>query len=244
MTDFADRISLHTIGNEAHQIAVVHNVFDDVERVIDVASKTEFSPARLAYPGVVAAPDSQTKQTVQTACNAAVQLLRPNEGNHFKGSVDFSIITRDGFDAMARPIRPHADGSDVTVFSSVLYLSEGLHGGTAFFRHIGTGFEAITDDRLPFYKSVVLWEHMPENAPEMIEGEEDHPRYVKTMDVPAEANSMVVFPSYILHTPCVNRAAPLPLDARLGRLTLNACFRHGTDLQGQTISAPIEGTQI
>lgn len=238
MTDFANQISLHTIGNEAHQIAVVHNVFDDVERVIDVATKIEFSAARLNYPGVVAAPDQKTKQIVQAACGAAAQLLRPTKSKHFQGSVDFSIITRDAFDAMARPIRPHGDGSDVTVFSSVLYLSEGLHGGTAFFRHISTGFEAITEDRLPFYKSVVLWEQMPENAPEE---QEDHPRYLKTMEVPAKANSMVVFPSHILHNACINRGAPLPLDARLGRLTLNASFRHCTPQPDPGISAPSDG---
>jgi hypothetical protein len=52
MTEFDDRISIQTIGREQNRIAFVHDVFEDPDSVISLASSANYTSNRKAYPGV------------------------------------------------------------------------------------------------------------------------------------------------------------------------------------------------
>lgn len=224
MTERLYDITLRTIGSERHRLAIVHNVLDDPNRVIDQASKADFVQSGLAYPGAVAPVEEATCVAVQAACRAAVDVIAPGAMARFERNVAFSIVTRGAFDAVERPIRPHTDATAPTALSAVLFLSPDIHGGVVFFRHQTLGFEAITQDRLVFYQRAIGWDTRRRKARTQVFDTAYDPGYTKIRNVPAEFNSMVVFPSYILHSDDINRAAPLPLDAHGGRLTAKTLF--------------------
>ncbi|ABD54490.1 DUF6445 family protein [Jannaschia sp. CCS1] len=224
MTDRTHDITLRIIGSERHRLALVRNVFDDPDRVIDQASKADFSSGRPAYPGVVARADATTTDAMKVACHAAGQVIAPDAEARFDGDATFSIVTRDAFDAVPRPIRPHCDADTANALSAILYLSPGAQGSTVFFRHKGTGFEAIPQERLVFYKRALDWETRQRKAKAEVLDTEHDPGYTAIREVPAEFNTMVVFPSFLLHSARINHANPLPQDARNGRLTINAIF--------------------
>lgn len=232
MTERIHDITLRTIGSERHRLAVVHHVFDDPDRVIDQASKADYAPGGQGFPGVVAPVDAETTTAMGAACHKAVQVIAPGADIRCGDGPAFSIVTREAFDAVPCPVRPACVADEASAMTAILYLSPDVHGGTVFFRHMGTGFEAIPHNRVGYYKRALEWERRQRRAKfEPCETEHDL-GYRGIREIPAEFNSMVVFPSYILHRDQIDRDGPLPLDARDGRLTLNAQFHYVTGAQG------------
>ncbi|MEH6660734.1 MAG: DUF6445 family protein [Parasphingorhabdus sp.] len=224
MTGFDDRISTQAIGREQNRIAFVHDVFQDPDSVISLADTAKYTSKNKAYPGVRSPVDKDIAILVKSAITAAVKQLLPDEISRLSGGVHYSIVTQRSFDSLGIVRRPHSDDSTGRLIAAVLYLNRGPHGGTGFFRHQGTGFELITRDRKSFYDTVVKVE---QNIPADMEDSRsgvDHPRYTRIATAKPVFNSMVVYPGAILHSGDIDRIAPIPLDARNGRLTINAFF--------------------
>jgi len=71
---------------------------------------------RTLLPEIFGAP----ADVIPTECNYSLVTLRPEE------TIPFQRI-------------PHFDGTDTRTFAVLHYLCEARHGGTAFYRHRGTG---------------------------------------------------------------------------------------------------------
>lgn len=224
MTEFDNRISIQVIGREQNRIAFVHDVFEDPDSVISLADTAKYTSKNKAYPGVRSPVDEDIAILVKSAVTAALERLLPDEISGLSGGVHYSIVTQRPFDSFGMARRPHSDDSTGYLVAAVLYLNRGPHGGTGFFRHQGTGFELITSDRKSFYDTAVKIEqnslvHLDEGS-----SGADHPRYTRIATAKPVFNSMVVYPGAILHSGDIDRIAPIPLDARNGRLTINAFF--------------------
>lgn len=240
MTEFDDRISIETIGREKSRIAFVRDVFEDPDSIIALAADAQYAARSKAYPGVRSPVDEEVATLVKSAIAATARRLMAVEISHLAGGVHYSIVTQRPFDRLGRARRPHADDSTGVLMAAVLYLNRGPHGGTGFFRHRGTGFELITAERKSFYKSVVQIEQSGIVQSEGIASHADHPDYMRIATAAPKFNSMVVYPGAILHSGDIDRTAPIPLDARNGRLTINAfltpALRNG-ELPPNSISA-------
>ncbi len=222
MTAIEDRILIKTIGREQNRIAFVRDVFEEPERVIALAAAAKYAAASKAFPGVRAPVDKDVAMLVKSAILAAVRALLAAEISELAGGLHYSIVTQPPFDRRGIARMPHTDGSTGALMAAVLYLNRGPHGGTGFFRHRGTGFERITDDRKPFYDTVVKLEQAQLVRSTSIAPDLHHPCYTRIATAKPVFNSMVVYPGAILHSGDIDRTAPIPLDARNGRLTINA----------------------
>jgi hypothetical protein len=118
---------------------------------------------------------------------------------------------------------PHIDTTQPSQLAILHYLCGPEHGGTAFYRHRATGFEAIDPNRGPAYFTALRGEIAGEDGPDgYIVGSGD--LFEQTAAVTPVFNRVIVYASNLLHAG-VLPARPLSLDPRLGRLTANTFFR-------------------
>lgn len=208
-----------------HALLTVPDILEAPEAVVDAAVLQDFAKITPQYPGVRAA----VPQAVHEAWLAALgPLLSAHFGPAPRGwqmQAWFSLVTSPP--AALLPIQrlPHVDGTDSAQVAMMLYLHRTAHGGTAFFRHLSTGLEALTPEVWPRYAAAVEAEHARTGLPPAAYPTDGAPFFARTHAVPGRYNVAVFYRGNILHSGVIDNAAPLVADPRAGRLTINAFFR-------------------
>ncbi|HEV2865829.1 MAG TPA: DUF6445 family protein [Allosphingosinicella sp.] len=226
--DFALRpradVSLERIGHEQEPVLIIEGLVQDPAQLIEYAAReVSFEPVwgpQGGYPGVRApAP--------LNFVGAAVRALSPMVERAFglasvklaRAQCSFSLVTLPPERLAPLQRIPHIDTTDPLQFAILLYLCEPRFGGTAFYRHRATGFEALTPERKPVYEEV--------RERELSEGADDRyiagdtPHYVQTAAFEAAMGRLLVYRSRILHSGQIDPETPLSDDPRRGRLTAN-----------------------
>ncbi len=100
------------------------------------------------------------------------------------------------------------------------YLLGPESGGTAFYRHRATGFEAITPDRQARYEDAAQAEdHSGEPGPAYHYGDND--RYEMIGEIEAKPDRFILYRGWSLHSGVIPTNANLSADPSEGRLTIN-----------------------
>ncbi|MDT8999917.1 DUF6445 family protein [Paucibacter sp. APW11] len=216
-----------------HQVVLIDDFLEDPQALLAEARASRFEPypkqsAHKGYPGVRAeAPADYTANLVQ--------LVEPLIKLNFKVPEDlplhksicaFSLTTMppDTLGPLQRT--PHFDASTPYHMAVLLYLCDGQHGGTGFYRHKATGIQQVThanrDDYIDCYREEL--ERRPPPARYFDRGDE-HFDFLGML--PAKFNRLVVYPGSLLHSACINPSISLSSDPMRGRLTLNSFFDFG-----------------
>jgi Family of unknown function (DUF6445) len=223
ITPAAARID--AFSNHNHRLVTIDNLLTAPERVISDAFLQDFAKISPQYPGVRAALDP-------AVCAAWLVQLSPlldqwfgPYGRAWEMQAWYSLVTTPP--AALEPIQrlPHVDGTDPTQVAMMLYLHQTGHGGTAFFRHIATGLEALTAADFPHYAAALNADVVRTGLPPAAYTTDGAPHFERTHVVPGHFNSAVFYRGNILHSGVIDNAAPLSADPRTGRLTINAFFR-------------------
>jgi hypothetical protein len=195
------------------------------DHAIEQAVLQNFAKITPQYPGLRAPiPDA--------VCQAWLTKLGPLLDAHFGAAPRgwamqawFSLVTTPP--AALAPIQrlPHVDGTDPGQIAMMLYLHRSLHGGTAFFRHVTTGLEALTAETYPRYAAAVQADVARTGLPPAAYPTDGSPHFTRTHAVPGNFNEAVFYRGNILHSGVIDNTAPLCADPRTGRLTINAFFR-------------------
>lgn len=217
--------TVETVGNEGTRILRVADVFSDPEAVISAASAASYAHINPHYPGIRA---SVPRELLRDLCDAVSGLVARHLGQTkraFEGQAWYSIVTHAR--AQLTPIQrlPHFDGFDEDQLAIMIYLNHTTHGGTAFYRQKATGYERITEQRFPEYKSKLENGVRASGLPPACYITDGAPHFEKITDFGAVFNSLILYPGTLLHSGVINNDAPLPSDPRAGRLTLNGFFR-------------------
>lgn len=216
------------IGREETKIVEVSDVFNQPSAVISTAAKQRYAHINPHYPGIRAQVDraflSVLCQTVP--CLAAEHLGQPKL--QWEGQAWYSIVTAPK--ERLTPIQrlPHFDGFDENQLAVMIYLNHTAHGGTAFYRHLETGFECVTEPRYPAYKSALESGVQKSGLPPTRYIEDGAPHFEKLTELGGAFNSLILYPGVVLHSGVINNAEPLPSDPLQGRLTINGFFRPAT----------------
>jgi hypothetical protein len=125
----------------------------------------------------------------------------------------FGLVTTEAGDALPIQRIPHHDGPDPEQLAMVHYLCRSGYGGTGFFRHRATGFEAIGPARRDLYVRTAQAEL--ETAPD--DGMTNYERIAGPEPV---FNRMIVYRGHVLHSALPGEAS-LSCDPAKGRLTAN-----------------------
>ena len=226
------RVEVLRVGREARPVLVVDGLLTGAEGLVAFAADTAvLAPVKAAanfYPGVRAPAPPGYVQALVTALrpHLATTFGAPPDGRaHLTCALSMATLPAD----QASPAQrlPHSDTTHPAQLAILHYLCGPSHGGTAFYRHRATGFEAIDPARAPAYLTAVRRETTKGDGEG---GRQDgyitasNPLYEQTAVVAPVFNRIVVYASNLLHAG-VLADRPASTDPRLGRLTANTFFR-------------------
>jgi len=215
-----------SIGAEGSPVLVIDNFTADPQALVDyAASLAPFPPAEQTfYPGLRAPVPMPFVQAVHAYIEPALRaVFGLADQVVVSGGWEFSLVTRPAAELTLRQRMPHVDSTHPGKLALLLYLAEGDQGGTALYRHRGTGFETITEDRFDRYEAALKAEVAALGEPQgYICG--DTPMFERIADYEAVFNRLLVYRSRNLHSASLAPDFVGSPDPRAGRLTLNLFF--------------------
>lgn len=231
MTSFAlarSKLTARAVGIEGEVLLETDAAFQQPCELVELAASSAFLPAYSAtggYPGLRASlPRDYIKTLVEVLAGPMSEAFSLGRIRPIKAEGAFSIVTLadDALSAVQRA--PHVDSTNPYQFAILHYLCDEAFGGTSFFRHRATGFETLSERRLPSYKATRA-------------GEGDASGYVDTgapwfeqiARVSAGFNRLVAYRSCVLHSGYVPASRALSPDPRKGRLTANVFVTFAAD---------------
>lgn len=221
------------VGNESNKVIYFDNFLANPELLVGAAERSEFSPYPIAaqrkgYPGVRTPAPAMYGELLR---HQVVDIIK----KEFAVSVESHLtMLQEAMCLMTLPAAalgplqtiPHFDASNPRFFATLLYLCGEEHGGTAFYRHNRTGFEAITPERSDAYLDSCYDELNCFRREKRYFSESDQ-FFTKIGFVPARFNRLVVYQGCLLHSPNILSPISINSDPRQGRLTANVFFSFG-----------------
>ena len=116
---------------------------------------------------------------------------------------------------------PHIDSSTSRGLATVHYLFHAGWGGTAFYRHRGTGYEYVDEGRELAYFTRLQQESQGADAPAPGYIGEDTPLFERVEKVDGIYNRMLVYRRNSLHSATIDNDRVPPPDPVGGRLSIN-----------------------
>ena len=219
------KIDVLNIGNEKNTVVVVDDVFENPQLLNEFAvSGSEFSKKDANfYPGLKKGLPAFYGELVLEALE---QIVRES----FNVPTAQLLIARSDLSLASFPQKqlhplqciPHFDTNTVKQFATLVYLSDPKLGGTGFYRHRSTGFEAVTEDRVSEYGNLLKQEGRVRGNVQQRYINGDSPLFERIASVEARYNRLVLYRSCLLHSGNIEQPESLTDDPRTGRLTSNA----------------------
>lgn len=221
------QMNVEKIGTSRSPVLVIDDFLLDADRMVEyAASEARFGPATALYPGIQAPIPAPYPHFVTQFLRSIIPEVFGLGG---LGVVDcrsnFSMITVPPDKVGIRQRLPHMDLIDPNHIVVLHYLYDSPEGGTAFYRHRGTGFEQMNQEQRVIYEAQ-LKDEIPRHPQEDYIGG-DTPIFERIAAYPARFNRAIVYRSTNLHAACVPPGFSYSEDPRKGRLTANNTFYFG-----------------
>jgi hypothetical protein len=214
------RLDASLIGDEREPLLAADRLLAAPGDLIELAAASEFAPAfgpAGGYPGLRAAlPNAYIEFVVDLLIGPLSEAFALGPVRPVKAQGAFSLVTLPPDALVPAQRAPHVDSVDPMQFAILHYLCDSTAGGTAFYRHRATGYEVLSDRRVPAYTA----SRATQGAPDGYTGD-GAPWFDQTAMVTAEMNRLVAYRSCVLHSGVVPSPARLSPDPRRGRLTAN-----------------------
>ncbi len=220
------------IGKEQSKVICIDNFLADPLRLVDFAKASTFAPyaaaaQRKGYPGVRAAAPAELGLALREKIDSIVR-------REYEISPERSIKPlQDALCMLAVPEVelgplqriPHFDASSPYFFATLLFLCDARHGGTGFYRHNLTGYEAITPERADHYLDI-SYDELNSKLVERRYFSDSNEVFTKIGFVPAEFNRLLIYRGNILHSANILSDTSITTDPAVGRLTANIFFSY------------------
>lgn len=214
-------ITHRQIGEEHGPLLVIDPCVADVAALTDIAAVQDFRTMGAYYPGLRAPLPMAVLRALVAPYAALI-------GETFGLSPDlglieamFSTVTTPPADLKPIQRLPHFDGCEPERLAMLVYLGGCAGGGTSFYRHRRTGFEAITPARLAPYTAAlhddVASFGMP--APGYIAG--DTAMFTRIAHFEGLAGRALIYRGNLLHCADIAPGTRLSAMPGEGRLTAN-----------------------
>lgn len=214
-------------GQEQNPVVIIDNFFPYPQALREEAIGLTFEKVGAGFPGL-RAPFNPNYM------GGAMALLRKIlvDVFGFKNGVvleqcSASIVTLDPDQLSERQSIPHIDGTDPRKMALLHYIDSAEKGGTGFYRHAATRFEAITPERADHYYSELDDERKMGafTRKGYITGSTAH--FEKIGAIEPRFNRMAIYRGNLLHSGDINPKNVFSEDPSKARLSIN------TFLQGR-----------
>jgi len=220
-------ITVERLGREGEPLVIIDNFTGQPERLRAMGLAAQYHPAGVDYPGRRALADpsylSLRRELMMQVMGRVFGLTR----NITCEVAAFSLVTLPPEKLSPRQRIPHHDHSDAGRIAIMHYLDGPESGGTAFYRHRRTGFEAITPEREGAYAAALAEDEREYGPPPMGYPLGDSAAFEQIGAVEARPDRMALYRGRQLHSGIIPDPAALSDDPAQGRLTLNM-FLYGS----------------
>jgi len=221
------------VGAESSRVVVIDDFLADPDAVVRQAAALAPFPDMKEnyYPGLrrmVTPADGACFGYFDAMCQAVAPILRQLFGvERFRiTEAGFSLVTRRPQETEPAQRVPHYDSTDPNNFAVLHYLNRGPMGGTAFYRHIRSGFEMLSEARAAAYQAAIDRDLMQFGVPQPGYFNETNAVWEKMAEVPWRFNRLLIYQGALFHSGIISEDfafSPDPLRGRLtGNLFLNA----------------------
>lgn len=213
-------VSLLLVGQERQPVVLVENFSPCADQLVDEAAALDFREMGEFYPGVRARVGPSYYDGVSSVLGPILcKAFGAGAMARFERALYSIATTPSPALSLAQRI-PHFDSADAGGIAIIHYLSRADFGGTSFYRHRSTGFEAIDASREQAYFSALKsdFERTGEPPAAYIDG--DTHLFERTASFGAAFNRALIYPSRVLHCASIPNGVELPPDPRTGRLTV------------------------
>ncbi len=218
------RIQGRHIGKERQPLLIIDNVLKYPETLVDYAvGQSVFRPpaGRSSYPGLNGdLPPDYGPELVRALRPLLQQGFGVLERESLSWQGFFGLTTAHAGDLQPLQRIPHCDSPKPHRLAMVHYFCGAPFRGTAFFRHITTGFEAVDHRRYDGYRDIVESE-LAASAPPQAYVDGSTPHYEQIDYVDAVFNRLAVYRTTSLHSAIMDGGELSP-DPATGRLTANS----------------------
>lgn len=221
---------IQSVSIGEHQAIIMDDFLVDPQHLLELATRSTFAPypnleSKKGYPGIRAEAPMDYSQSI---AELLVPLIHANFGvpeelPMRKSMCAFSLTTMRPAELGPLQCTPHFDASTPNHMAILLYLCDGRHGGTGFYRHKATGLQQITDATREHYLDTYYAEINAKHPAQRYFDDSDS-QFTLLGLIPAKFNRLVVYRGSLLHSACVNPAISLSATPRAGRLTVNSFY--------------------
>lgn len=209
-------------GIERQPVIVIDDFVADPDMLIEDAAMLAYQPMGEHYPGVRAvvhpALVSGFMEGLDRLLEEVFGLAMPLD------RIDcwYSLVTAAPETLRPNQRLPHFDSTDPGRIALLHYLSRSETGGTAFFRHRTTGYESLSDDRLPSYSAHIETDIARHGLPPAGYISGDTPLFEQIAHFDAVFNRAILYRGNTLHCADIPAGMALSAEPVSGRLTVNS----------------------
>ena len=215
------QISLRRIGREGEPLVVIDRFSGMVEGLLEAGHAATYQHAGASYPGIRSWADpSYLDRRRDLMMQIMSRVFGFARGVRLDAST-FSLVTLAEHELAPLQRIPHYDHASGEVIAVMHYLQGPESGGTAFYRHRGTGFETVTPDREQAYNRALAEDERAHGMPPARFCHGDSDWFEQIDEVEARPDRLVLYRGRQLHSGVIPDPRALSTDPRQGRLTIN-----------------------
>ena len=209
------------VGMEKEPVVIVDRFSSQLDNLRQIGLSANYVPGGNHYPGMRApAPPNYLGERADLLRDILINVFDMKNGADLI-ECSFSIVTTQP--SKLTPIQrlPHFDGVDDKRLALLHYFHNDEWGGTSFFRHRGTGFETITEDRLASYDEALQNEVRANGLPEAKYFSGSSEQFEKIAEIESKPNRMIIYRGILLHSGNIVVAPNNDEGAGNARMTIN-----------------------
>jgi len=210
------------VGRQQASVLVIDDFHPDpLALVAQAEARGKFSATSKLYPGVRAAGTLEYVKLVRQRLQDLFPGMFGPPNDVYPTECNFSMVTLRPEETVPFQRVPHFDGTDPNTIAVLHYLCEPRHGGTAFYRHRGTGHEVITAENVHHFARTLDAEVAEQGIPPpgYVNGSTALFEQIAAYD--AVFNRALVYRGTSLHSGSLPPDFVPDANPRTGRLTVN-----------------------
>lgn len=215
-------VTVERIGREREPVVVIDDFTGQIDELATAGRAASYQ-LQANFPGLRSPADATYLEPVQPLLQSILARVF-GVSQAVIEACDYSVVSIAP-DALQTAQRiPHYDDPTGRVLALLHYTQGPESGGTSFYRHRRTGFETMSDARLPAYREALAADEREFGpiAPGYIAG--DTERFECIHRVEARGDRAILYRGRTLHSGVIPRAPDPARAPATGRLTINTFF--------------------